>query len=343
MHIIHVNLAGGFRGGERQTELLIQALAKQGIQQTLVCRKGSPMPQHLAECPQLSIRYAAHIFSGLLHRHTGDLVHAHDGRGAHWAYWASRRNGLPYIITRRVTNPLKNNHFTRTVYLSADRVVCLSKAIAASVNSYLPQCVTSIIPSMCASLPQDPKRIEEIRARWPKRFLVGHVGALVDRHKGQRLIIEAARALLKTYPNIQFILVGEGEDRKILEREAACLPNLSLVGFQSDIGNWLGALDLFVFPSRVEGLGSSIIDAMEFGLPIVASDAGGIPDLIRHESNGLLFKKNDVSDFLEKINIIYCDFNKKNTYRLQAKKESDKYHPLEISQQYVRYYNTILP
>ncbi|MGI9249080.1 MAG: glycosyltransferase, partial [Woeseiaceae bacterium] len=73
------------------------------------------------------------------------------------------------------------------------------------------------------------------------------------------------------------------------------LSNVEFLGFQSDVGTYLRLFDLFVFPSLEEGLGSTLLDAMQAGCPIVASDVGGIPEVVSHEQQGLLVPPGDAA------------------------------------------------
>lgn len=86
LRIMHVNLARGFRGGERQTELLIQTLAAHGVSQQLVCRGDSPLRAHLQGTPGLKFVTANHQLMGHWRAEPADLVHAHEAKAVHWAW-----------------------------------------------------------------------------------------------------------------------------------------------------------------------------------------------------------------------------------------------------------------
>lgn len=294
MHIIHVNLARGFRGGERQTVLLIQALAnKAGIaSQVLVCRPDSPLRAELAETWGVTFVNARHQLAG--HRQAGraTLVHAHDAKAVHWAWLHLQLFRTPYLITRRVDTPVKRKRSNLAFYRDAYRCVALSQVIADNIQPLSPHSVVKI-PSAFTSLIPNPNKAQAFRARYPGRFIVGHAGALVDRHKGQRVLLDAARRLQHSQPDMLFVFFGRGEDETALKQESVALDNVIWAGFQPDIGHYLPALDVFAFPSRNEGLGSVLLDAMHAGVPVVASQAGGIPDIVQPGETGLLFPPGD--------------------------------------------------
>lgn len=298
LHIRHVNLARGFRGGERQTLLLIQALARidderGSIEQSLVCRRDSPMRTALAGM-DIELIDADHALAGHLHgsQRKASLTHAHEAKAVHWAWVERRLRGTPYILTRRVPQPVKDKRFNRWTYRGAATAVAISSVIETHLRER-DWCPVVRIPSVLSGQPSDPMEVAKLRERFVGRRVIGHIGALVDRHKGQRVLLEAARQLRETHPDVCFLLLGDGADGEALRAESADLDNVIWEGFQPNVGDYLKIMTLFAFPSRNEGLGSTLLDAMDHGVPIVASDVDGIPDLIENDVSGLLVPPGD--------------------------------------------------
>lgn len=287
MHITHVNLAKGFRGGERQTAILIAELSKQDtLQQQLVCRADSPLRDHLKHVPNLTFTTANHQLDGHIEASKTDIVHAHEAKAVHWAWLHSLLRQTPYILTRRVDAPVKDKWLNKLTYSSAFSRVAISNIIRGILEAKHWGKV-DLVFSVKGDLPFDKEAAEQIKAEHQGKTLIGHIGALVDKHKGQKLIIECARQLATTHPHFQFLCLGDGKDREELEQLSADLNNISWLGFKKNVGDYIHALDYFVFPSRNEGLGSTLLDVIDAQVPIVASDAGGIPDIIIHEQTGL--------------------------------------------------------
>lgn len=291
--LTHVNLARGFRGGERQTELLIRELARRGMTQRLIGRRGEPLLARLADVPGLSRVAIGKPFILHIHRLRGGLVHAHDGHGAHFAHAAWHVFGTRYLITRRVDNMPSAAPTTRAMFRRAAAVVVLSDAIGRVMQARFPGLATTRIPSAAADLVIDPDAAAALRTHWGGATVVGQVGALDDSQKGQYDTLAAARMLLAEDDGWRFVLVGDGRDEAGLKQAAAGYAQITFTGRVDTVGDHLGALDIFVFPSRHEGLGSTLLDAMQAGLPIVATAVDGIPELIEHEVNGLLVAPND--------------------------------------------------
>ena len=116
--------------------------------------------------------------------------------------------------------------------------------------------------------------------------VVGNVAALVP-HKGQRYLVDAAHLVVQEVPDARFVILGEGELREHLEqqiREYRLEKHVLLAGFRTDVIGCMKGFDLFVMSSVTEGLGTSLLDAMACGRAIVATDTGGIPEVVEDAS-----------------------------------------------------------
>ena len=125
--------------------------------------------------------------------------------------------------------------------------------------------------------------------------VVGNVAALVP-HKGQRHLIEAAHLVVQEVPDARFVILGEGELREPLEhlvKTHHLEKHVLLPGFRTDVFGCIKGFDLFAMSSVTEGLGTSLLDAMACARPIVATHAGGIPEIVEDGVNGLLVPPRD--------------------------------------------------
>lgn len=292
--LTHLNLSRGFRGGERQTELLIRGLAALGWSQRLVARRGEALADRCRDVPGLHITEAGSGVAGAFVALRGaGLVHSHEGRGVQAAWLNRLVRGVPYVITRRVQKGPTNSILNRRMYRSAAAIAAISEAIRAALGRLEARLPVTVIPSASSSLPVNLGNVEQLRASFGGDFVVGHVGALDDSHKGQLQIVALARRWQTARPNVRFVLVGAGRDEARLRQAAAGLDNLFFTGEVGNVGDYLAAFDLFLYPSRHEGLGSTLIDALEAGLPVVATAVGGIPEIIRDGENGVLVRPDE--------------------------------------------------
>lgn len=126
-------------------------------------------------------------------------------------------------------------------------------------------------------------------------YVIGTVGRLVP-IKGHKYLVSAAEMIIKEFPKTVFVIVGDGFLKPILERHAEALgirKNIVFTGWRKDVPEILYLFDVLVFPSLNEGMGRVMIEGMSLGKPIVASNVGGIRDLIEDGKNGLLVPPRD--------------------------------------------------
>ncbi|WP_372965621.1 glycosyltransferase family 4 protein [Marinobacter sp.] len=288
----------------------------------------------------VEVRETPHFLLGHA-RGSWDLIHCHDGKAVYWGLIENLVSRTPYIVTRRVENPLKNKWVTRAAYGRAQSVVCLSQAVRAVVQRLLPDAHCPVIPSSFSAFPSEVDAVERIRSRYRGKFLVGQVGSLF-RIKGYHLTIEAARILESRHPNLQIVFLGKGPELENLKRQAQGLESVEFVGHQADVGNWLEAMDLLVFPSLQEGLGSTILEAMQHGTPVVGSDVGGIPDIINNGRNGLLVPREDSAALADAIQSLMESEALRRKFAEQASLDLERFSPEAVGQAYLELYKGIV-
>ena len=196
------------------------------------------------------------------------------------------RRAPALVASRRVDFHLKGNSLSRWKHRQVDCFIAASEAIRRILLADgVPddQAVTvheGIDVERVASVPA----VDVHQTFWLPHHapVVGNVAALVP-HKGQRYLIEAAHLVVQEIPDARFVILGEGELREQLERQVRdhhLEKHVLLPGFRTDVMGCLKSFDLFVMSSVTEGLGTSLLDAMACSRPIVATTAGGIPEVV---------------------------------------------------------------
>jgi len=345
MKILHVNFAKGFRGGERQTVALIRALAAlpEITHQTVLMRHDSPMREALVGLDGVSCLHSRKPhWRAISTCPEVDLVHAHEAKAVKWAWLHARLRGIPYLVTRRIIKSPKQKWLTHKAYSGARKTVAVSHYVADVMATYLQSDDVAVIPDSVASLPFDQQEAAALRAPYSGKFLIGHVGALVDADKGQATLIEAARLAAERRLNYQFFLLGAGADAQRLQTQAKARQNVTFLGFQTNVGTWLRVFDVFAFPSRQEGLGSSILDAMEARCPVVASDVGGIPDIVRDGETGCLVPPDDAEALLTAITALEENVDRRSHYIEGALRHLEGFQPSAVAERYRKIYSQAL-
>ena len=158
-------------------------------------------------------------------------------------------------------------------------------------------------------------------------FVIGTVGRPKP-VKNQKLMIRALKELLPEFPSTYFVIIGDTplnsqrEYLRSLAEELGVGRHVHFLGIKQDIPGYLNMFDLFVLPSLSEGCSNVLQEAMATGLPIVASNVGGNPELIRHEENGLLFDVHDLNDFVSQLARLMKDKNLREKYGQNARRSA---------------------
>lgn len=335
-HICHINLAKGFHGGERQTLNLIRELKVLGVEQSLICHPKGPLRQEV-EALGVNTQTVSHWLKGHGRRSPGDLMHCHCGRGVHWAALQHKLYKQPYIITRRVDNPIKTNGWAKSAYQNARLLVCVSQAVVSEVHKVNAQIKAVVIPDSFSGFEVEPDKVAKIRAGYAGKFLIGQAGKLLE-HKGFRYTVAAAERVKLLHPNAHFLILGDGPLREELAASTKDLDNVSMLGHKEDIGNYLAALDLFVFPSVTEGLGSTILEAMQLNIPVLATRAGGIPDLIEDGVNGRLVEPANAEALSAAMGELIESPQEREAYVKASGERLQRYSPEHVAEEYMAVY-----
>ncbi len=148
--------------------------------------------------------------------------------------------------------------------------------------------------------------------------------------KGMDLVVPAFAEVLKRFPEVRLLVVGDGSLRATMEQQAAelgCADRITWVGRQpqEELNKWYGKMDIVLMPSRSEGFGLTAIEAMADGCVMVASNVGGLPEVVRDGVCGLLHCTEDVHDMADKICTLLDDAALYDRLRTQALCEVKKY------------------
>jgi len=310
MNVLHLDSGLAFRGGQQQVLQLAIGLARVGVEQQLVLRSGSVFERRAAEAnlpfTALPFRSEVDLASALqlrkvIRRFQPQIVHAHDARtlGLAALTWAMRTRSR-IIAARRVAFPLRRNPLTAIKYRSvARRIIAVSQyvrdlLVASGVEEGQVDVVYDGVDLNNVPLKSDSREKLGVKA---EACLIGCAGHFVA-EKGHEFLIRAFAYIRQLVPDAILVLIGDGElkrEYQILVQQLDLEGKVVFHGFVPDLRSLLPALDLFVFPSLHEGLGSSLLVAMACEVPICASRTGGIPEIVKDGVTGYLFNPGDVA------------------------------------------------
>lgn len=288
--VIHVAAGRNDRGGERQVLLLAHRLQEWGQSQTVMTRDAGALARWLHEA-SLPVTPAAwdlsvdpRVILKLLRTIGGRpaIIHAHDPHALAVAAAVTAFVDVPLVVTRRVDNPLRRLGLWRR----ADRIIAISQRVAEVLAaSGIPRDRITVVHSGI-----DPARTRDVVPH-PVRAALGlptdaplavSVGAMLA-HKDHATLLRAAAVAANQRPDVHWVLAGDGPERPALEAQRTALGldgRVHFVGHVPWAVGLIAAADVFVFSSREEGLGTSVLDAMALGVPVAATAGGGVPEML---------------------------------------------------------------
>ena len=311
MFSLHVDTARTWRGGQNQVLLTVLGLRARDHRTALVAHPDGELRRRAAEGPdvipiaasgEMGFR-AAWQLARVLKMLRPTVVQAHDAHAVAMVALArslGRLDPLPrFVVSRRVDFHIRRNAFSRWKYSQVDQFLCASDAIRTML-------VGDGIPAEKTTTVRDGVDLEHVAAAprldvhaelWLPRGapIVGNVAALVP-HKGHRYLIEAAATVVRQVPDVRFVIIGEGELEGALRKQIKDLHlgrHVLLAGFRPDALSLQKGFDLFAMSSVTEGMGSVLLDAMAIGQAIVATRAGGVPEVVVHDHTGVLVPTSD--------------------------------------------------
>lgn len=253
-----------------------------------------------------------------------DLVHAHLAYASLWGLLAGRLTGRPVVLTLHVRPPdapLRSREGVRRRLLVAaanrwaGRVLAVSGAVRdawaavglrrdriAVVHNGVEVAPTGAGPEAGGAV----RRELGLAADTPLVVAV----SVLRRGKGLDVLLEAVPAVLAAHPGARFVVVGDGPDRRRLEERAAAAglgEAVAWAGFRRDVPAFLGAADLFVLPSRDDAFPTVLLEAAAGGVAVVASRAGGVPEIVEDGATGLLVPPGDPEALARAVSALLAD------------------------------------
>jgi glycosyltransferase involved in cell wall biosynthesis len=230
-------------------------------------------------------------------RNTGpDVVHSHLLDANFYSSIACRILSVPHVCTEHGDVLVDHSPAGRLKYVLLSRnsraVVCVSKTVLeAACKKGIRRTNLEMIHNGIHFPEPGTSTFREEFGIPGTSLLIGNVANLYP-VKGQRYLVLAFEKLLRIFPESHLVIVGRGMEREKLESLASRIgipeDRFILTGFRGDVGNILSAMDVYAQPSLSEGLPVALLEAMSCGIPVVATDVGGIHEVLNGNRHGVL-------------------------------------------------------
>ena len=297
-----VDLEMEWRGGQNQALLLLNGLYERGHAAELLAAEGSALAAraHAAGiCVHSVSRGAARIPAAmkireLLRGGRIEIVHTNESHALTAAWLASAHKKAPVLFSRRVGYPLGKNFLSKARFRTVSRIVANSNWVAeqAEASGAAREKLAVIyegveIPD--AKTAEDRKKARTIWKIAEEEPLIGCVGVL-SWDKGHEYVIRALAGVRKEFPRCKLLLAGDGPSLgqlRALAGELGLSHSIIFAGFVKEITSVYRALDVFVFPSLFEGLGTSLLAAMANGVPSVTFFGCALGEIVEDRKTGI--------------------------------------------------------
>lgn len=346
MHILHLNTEKGWRGGERQTLLSMEGLRNAGVKVSLLCLRNHPLEKKAREAsfPVVAVASEAGAFLHYLFRgRTYAVLHAQSSRAFGFAAFASLFIKTPLVYTRR-TEFVPRGSLATWKYRRATKLIAISHAIKKVLHdAHMGEAtvISSMVIPPVFSQARAEKFIDEHNLAGKK--IIGVVAALTN-EKDPLCMVRAAKLVCQKFSDAVFVHFGSGPLSGDITAEisSAGLGGRYLMpGFTDNVEDFFGMFDLFAMSSKKEGLGSSVLDAFAAGVPVAATDAGGLAELVT--SRGLVSPKSDPAALAANVIRLLADQTLAHDFARKAREYVMHEHSQEaITRQNIALYRQIV-
>jgi glycosyltransferase involved in cell wall biosynthesis len=344
MRILQVSSAEEYGGGERHVSDLASDLSQRGHDVHLAVRSHTPLRSILADnrsitWHELPFRNALDLSSivtlkRIIRDHRIEIVHAHVARDYPVAGLAAKLNHTPFVLTRHHFNPLKGARAYAWTFGDMNRVIAVSRSVAATLTRDLPPRFADriiVIPNWINLEESAPVDREAARQKLGinRPFAAGIAGKITP-SKGHSIFLQAAERLVNRegHRDIDFIIAGEAERRhESYERDlreqiesGGINDYVKFVGFVPGLDRLFTALDVVVAPSEDEGFSLVLAEAMASRCAVVAADRGGISELVEDGVTGVLVRSLNADAFAGAINTLLGDSHLRASLGAEARR-----------------------
>lgn len=322
LHIIN-NLAPG--GAEMLLSLVAPAMKRKGVDveiatiykydnRTLHERLVSQgvTVHHLDFGKRYDIRILSEVRK-LTRTNTYDVIHANLFPTFYWVA-LSKPPCRKLVVTEHNTHNRRLNSrvfkpIERFIYNRYGAIVCVGHNVQTALSSWLPELgprMQTIYNGIDLNKFKTAQAADRGSIDIPETAPIAAMIARFYDQKDHKTVIEAARLI----SDLHVLFIGDGERRKTMQEHASRLGvanRIHFLGYRSDVASLLKLSDVYIQSSHYEGIPLSVVEAMACGIPVIASDVGGLREIVQDGISGLLFKRADVGDLSEKLQSILHD------------------------------------
>jgi len=295
INILELESSLGFGGQEHRTQRVINGLNKDKFKVFYALNPGSKSFEKPIGCEfvEFNLSKVYNIFEifkicRFVREKKISIIATHSGKDGNIGAIVAKLTGAKVVRTRHLQTPIRSAFS----YNVNDKIVAVSNAVKAQlVSQGVRGNLIDVIYTGVDTARFNPNFTKDIKAELnlSADCVVVGIVAVLRAAKNHQLLFEAFSEL--NLPNTALVVVGDGPQEENLKKIKT--PNIYMLGPRADVSEFLGSFDIFVLPSKMEALGTALLEAQSCGVPCIGSDAGGIGEAISSGETGLLFKNGD--------------------------------------------------
>ncbi len=353
MNVLELCLSAGLGGLELYVFRSSEALASSRSDNNsvlVVLRQDSKLDEYYKKHADFRTRYIRHFFSPLpllnarrlatiIDDNEIDVIHMHWGKDLPLAAFAKafsrRKPALVYTRQMMITR-VKDDFYHNFLYSQLDLMLTITRELEGLCKKFIPlykEKITTLYYGV-----KKPEKILDEKSIAQQRedmgfskdnFVAGLIGRL-EESKGQHLLIDAISTAKKNGHNIKALIVGHEMNpgyRDTLKKQAdelGVLDNIIFQDFTSEPQQLMQLCDCVILASGQETFGLVLPEAMRAGVAVIGSNSGGVPEIIEHETTGLLFKTKDADSLYQQLERLFLDPGFKEKLSIQGNKSADE-------------------
>ncbi|NCT09519.1 MAG: glycosyltransferase family 4 protein [Flavobacteriia bacterium] len=359
--LLHISSAKNWRGGENQLKNLIYGIDNQDIKvlQHLICINNSELHSFCLKNNKSHTTINKNIFCifynlfkilQVCKKYKVNIIHVHDSKSLTYIVLSQLVlfYKIPIVLSRKVYFPIKNSFLTTFKYTfsSLKKIICISNAIQEVVeNRFQNENTIVIYDAIDTEITLKQNFFRDNFTIEKNQILIGYVASMTN-EKDHFTFLKTAKLLNSINENFKFILIGDGVNKSNLinfSSELGLSKKVIFTGFVKNVNYYLSDIDICLFTSENEGLGSSILDFFLAKVPVVSTNAGGIKNIVKDNYNGLLCPIKDYRCLSLKVLQILENVNKRKVLIENAFQYVNQFHSIKtFSQKHISVYKEVL-
>lgn len=345
MKILELNTEKTWRGGERQTFYNIKGFLEAGVEVDLLARRNYPLAEKVSNlgAKVIEVKNNLEAFTYLcIYGSNYDIIHAQTAKTQTLAIFSKPFHKRPVVYTRRVDFPPRGL-IAKFKYRKTDCVVAITKAIKNILEKNIGLENVPVITEAVEKKELNVTRAKKLKESYLNKKIIATTSALVP-HKDPLTMVKAIKELSYVRKDFVFLHFGDGP---LLTKVRKLVEDLKLenfykfMGFVDNVEDFFSIFDVFVMSSSEEGLGSSVLDAFIYKVPVVSTNAGGLEETVG--DCGLLCPVGDYKCLATNINRLLTDEKLKRKLVDKAFTKAITEHSIEkVTRDYLNLFKNIL-